>query len=156
MAFPRAVVSLLALQGLLNPEAKIVNHPLRRPRNWRLWKTLIVLADELRISQSLSDNAAHDLNKPTSVIVLALVESERLLVQIAEQMKRLNVHIRPVDSALKQRPKVFQSVGMDAPFHVALGMIDELVGVFVRQAHVGKMLVCENFRAFLDVLAHLR
>src|SRR5205823_9313532 len=113
-----------------NPKAKIVNHPSRRPRNWRLWKTLTVLADELRISQSFSDYAAHDFNKPASVIVFALVESERLLIQIPEQMKRLDVHIRSVDAALEQRPKVFQSVGVDAPFHVALGMIDELVGVF--------------------------
>src|SRR5438876_7249247 len=98
------------LLGFLNPEAKIANHPLRRPRNWRLWKTLTFLADELRISQPFSDDAAHDFNKPASVIVLALVEAERLLIQIPKQVKRLNVDIRSVDSALEQRPKVFQSV----------------------------------------------
>src|ERR1700730_7439098 len=119
---------------LIHSKQNVTHHPRR------FWKTITILANELCISQPFSDYAAHYFNKPAYVIVFALVESERLLVQIPEQMKRLNVHIRPVDSALKQRPKVFQSVRVDASFHIALGMVDELVRVLVRQAHVGKML----------------
>jgi len=46
--------------------------------------TTILLTNEFGISQSFPDVSGHGFNKPASVIVFALVESERLFVQIPE------------------------------------------------------------------------
>src|SRR5437773_1280499 len=69
--------------------------------------------NELRIFQTLADNATERLNKSALVIVFALVESKRLLVAIPEQMKRLDINICSLESTFQKRPKVFQSVSVN-------------------------------------------
>src|SRR5204863_10056620 len=97
-------------RGSLNREPKIAHQTFERPRRWRFWKAVSAhLAGEFRISQSLADDAADNLNEASRIVIFAFVEPKRLLVQIPEQMKRLDVHIRSVDSAFEQRPKVLKS-----------------------------------------------
>ncbi len=101
------------------------------PRFCLLWKAIISrLADKFGIPQTFSEYSANDFYEPSSVIVFALIEPKRLLIQISEQMKRLNADIRPLNSPLKQRPEVFQSVRVNVAFRVAFGVVDHVVNVF--------------------------
>lgn len=109
----------------------------REPRFCRLWKAVITgFASQLHIAKPLPDDALCGLNESPRVIVFALVKAKRLFVQIAEQVERLNAHVRPFNSSFKQAPKVFQSVGMDMAFRVALRVVDHVVDVFLFQARI--------------------
>src|SRR6266498_3184385 len=94
------------------------------PRLCRVGAITALRCNELGVFQSFPDNATKRLSESTSIIVFAFVKSKRLLIQIPEQMKRLNVHIRPMQRAFKQRPKVFQSVRMDVALRVANSMVN--------------------------------
>src|SRR5256885_16065531 len=91
----------------------------RRPRlGTRAITTL--RSNELRILQAFTDHAAERLDKASLVVVLAFVEPKRLLIAISEQMKRLDVYIRPFEGAFQKRPEVFQPVRMDLALAVPL------------------------------------
>src|SRR2546428_7505464 len=96
-----------------------------------------ITADELRIPQPFASNAAKRLNKSTTIILFALVKSKRLLVQISEQMKRLNVHIRSMQRAFEQRPEVFQPVSVNVALCVANGMVDHSPVVILFKIIIG-------------------
>src|SRR5437762_7505904 len=87
------------------------------------------------------------------VVILALVKPKRLFVQVSEQMKRFNVHVCSSQCSLEQRPEVFESVGVNVAFCVALRVINHVVYVFISQFVVGLEGVRVNFRAFFDMLA---
>ena len=59
---------------------------------------------------------------------LALIETKRLFVKVTEKMERFNTHVSSLDGALQQRPEVFQSVGVDVPLRVGLGVVNERCG----------------------------
>src|SRR5437763_1078307 len=108
-------------------------HRLRRlPRPCRLWwKAITILTDEIRIQQPLPCEAGNCFQEAAFVVVFAFIKSKRLLIQIPEQMKRLDAHIRAFDAALQQRREIFQSVRVDMTLRVALGMVNDLVNKLV-------------------------
>ena len=63
------------------------------------------------------------VNRAESVILREL-KTERLLIEIAEQMKRFDRDIGALDGALQQRPKVFHTVGVNLPIDITLGVVD--------------------------------
>src|ERR1700731_1656444 len=139
----------------VRPKQNVAHHPRRIPRDWRFRKTITVhLARQLHIPQAFADDTAHNFNKPASVVVFALVEAKRLLVQISEQMKRFDRNIRAFDASLEQRPKVFQAVSVNVSLRVALRVIYHLMHVFIRQSVVRGQRIGENLRAFFYVLSH--
>jgi len=74
---------------------------------------LFCLADELLVGHAPSDNLLHRCNEPLGVRQFPIVEPERLLVQIPEQMERFDAHVRPLDATLQETPEVFHAVGVD-------------------------------------------
>jgi len=86
--------------------------------------------------------------------MLTLIVAERLFVQIAEEMERLDRHIGAFQAALQQRPEVLKPVRMNLAIDVALCVVNEAVNkvgfqAFVRQERIGK-----DLRAFCYVLAN--
>ena len=63
------------------------------------------LTSQLLVSDAPSGRARERINKTAAVSLLALVEAEQLLVQIAEQMERLGAHVRALDATLEQGQK---------------------------------------------------
>jgi len=63
--------------------------------------------------------------------VLACVEAERLLINVPEQVERLNRNMGATDTALQQAPEVLQPIGVNLIPYVAFSVIDHfnLVGV---------------------------
>ncbi len=56
-----------------------------------------------------------------------MVESICLLIEVAEQMKRLDTDVGSIQTTLEQRPKVFQPVGVNLAVYVLDGVVDHLV-----------------------------
>src|SRR4051794_32957109 len=69
-------------------------------------------------------------------------------------MKRLDAHIRSLDSTLEQAPKVFKSIRVDVAFGVALRVIYHIVNVFVRELVVRAQLISVNLRSLFNVFAN--
>src|ERR1041385_344587 len=75
---------------------------LRFPRPCRRILAATGFGDQLGVLQATA-NHAHDADQePARVVVLAFVEPERLLIQIAEQVERLHADVCPLDRALEQ------------------------------------------------------
>src|SRR5713226_6457527 len=68
------------------------------------------LTSQLLVSDAPSGRARERINKTAAVSLLALIKAKHLLVQIAEQMERLDAHVGALDATLEQRPKVFDPV----------------------------------------------
>ncbi len=123
---------------------RAIHHRLRRlprpcRRRWK-WKRITpIKVDELFIRQPLADHATHNVHETASVavLVLALVESIRLLIAIPEQMKRLYVNVSPFQASLEQRPEVFQFVRVHVALRVALQMVNDLAVVIFGKIIVG-------------------
>src|SRR5207249_304243 len=129
----------------------------RLPRPCRLWrKAITTLTDELGIHQSFSCKARNRFQESPFVILLAFVESKSLLIQVSEQMKRLDVHIRSLQRALEKRPKVLKAINMHMPLSVGNRVINDLVNVLIRQSVVGAKFVRDNLRTFFHIGANCR
>ena len=57
------------------------------------------------------------------VISLAHIETQGLLIGIAEQVEGLQIHICAFDPSLEQAPEVFDAVGVPSAFDIALGWV---------------------------------
>ena len=84
-----------------------------------------------RISQTFADYALQRLNEAPLVVVLALVESKRLLIAVSEQMKRLNINVGALQGAFQQRPEVFKTVSVNLSASVAFQVVDDLAVVIL-------------------------
>src|SRR5664280_2641486 len=66
-------------------------------------------------------------------------------------MEWFNTNISPGETALKQAPEVFESVGVNQAINVFLGMVNDFVGIFLGQSVVGWQRVGIEYRANFDV-----
>jgi hypothetical protein len=73
---------------------------------------------------ALPDDSRDRFFESALIVVLALVEPERLLVEVAERMERLDIHIGSLETAFEQAPEILQSVGVDMTLCVGNGVID--------------------------------
>jgi len=64
-----------------------------------------------------------------AVFIFALVETKRLLIQIPEQVERLNINVCAFDGAFEQRPEIFHAVRVNMPVDVAHGVINHIVRI---------------------------
>src|SRR6266403_2275483 len=81
----------------------------------------------------------------------AIVVPEYLFVEVAEKMKRFDVNIRALQSALEQAPEILQSVGVDLPVYVAFGVVNRLVREMLWQILVGHERIGIERRTCRDV-----
>jgi len=92
-------------------------------------------------SQPLSDDLtdghieAVAIGQLVAVFILPVVVAICLLVQIPEQMERLNAHIRAVDPAFQKTLEILKAVRMDLAVNILHCMVNytvlELVQAFV-------------------------
>jgi hypothetical protein len=108
-------------------------------------------SNQLLVGEALADNRAADALEPTRIVGLAVVVAEGLLIEIAEQVERLNADVGSLDGSLEQAPEILQTVGVDATVNVSFGVVDELMGLSVAQQLVGLVGVGVDVRAYLDV-----
>jgi hypothetical protein len=105
----------------------------------------VILAGYLVIREALSEDVARNTLEASAVMEqLAEVVSENLLIQIAEQMERLDTNVRSLESALEETPKVFQAVRVNLAINVPLGMVNHAVRVIAAQTFIGLQSVSEQ------------
>jgi hypothetical protein len=115
------------------------------------------LASDLGIGEVLSDYMRGNVLETKSIVSqFPQVEAEHLLIQIPEEMKGFHAHVGTFDSALQQAPEVFESVGVNLPVNVFLGMVNHMMlEILVFQSLIGKQRIGVNRAASLDVMANL-
>jgi len=74
------------------------------------------LAGNLRVGQPLSNNLGQRKIKSVctihwAMLGCAIVVAERLFIQIAEQVERLDADVAPFHPTLQEAPEVFEAVG---------------------------------------------
>jgi len=62
---------------------------------------------QLLIGDALSNNGWHRSHEAALIIILSSIEQERLLIEIAEQVERLETHIGALNPALQEAPEVW-------------------------------------------------
>src|SRR5665213_625339 len=82
---------------------------------------------------------------------MSFVIAERLLIEVSEQMERLNTHIGTAHRSLKQAPEVLHAVRVDIAIHVSFGVVDNLVSVLRAKAVIGKVFIGHQVRPFADM-----
>src|SRR5438552_17048828 len=70
-------------------------------------------------------------------------------------MKRFNIDVRSMQRAFEQTPKVFQTVCMNMPVRVALGVVDHATVVIALKIVVRHMRVRANGRALFNVFSNI-
>lgn len=68
------------------------------------------LASEFQVRHPATRHALQNEAEPSEVGQLALIEGEHALIEVAEQVERLDADVRAVQPALQQRPEVFDGV----------------------------------------------
>ena len=67
--------------------------------------------------------------QPLGIGQLPMVEPERLLIDVAEQVEGLSADVGSCQAALEQAPEVLHPVSVDGAPDVFFGVVDDLVGI---------------------------
>src|ERR1044071_155896 len=115
------------------------------------------LAGEFSIGKSLPGDLRNDGAKTVPVVHLfTVVVTERLFIDVAEQVIGLDAHVSSVQSALQQCPKVLNGVGVSIPVHILNGVVDDVVPIIGAESFIGREFIREDrrasFHALTDVL----
>src|SRR5262249_32135767 len=108
------------------------------------------LANEFLIGESLASDLRHHQTETICVILWvvfgsAILETEFLLVQVAEQMKRLNRNIRAMNATLKQPPEILRALRVNLSLHVLYRVINNSLVVIVLKAGVSGEFIRVEF-----------
>src|SRR6185437_3127290 len=108
--------------------------------------------------EPLTGYLAHSEFKPLgigkpSLPGLGVVVAERLLIQVAEQVERLDCNVGAVQPTFNEAPEVFHAVGVDLTVNVLGGVINDSAQESVLQPVVARMLVGHDLCATPNMLA---
>jgi hypothetical protein len=80
-----------------------------------------------------------EFEAPFIANIFAVVVAERLLIEVAEQMKRFDTHIGSVNATLQQAPVVLQLIGVYASVYVLDCMVNNLVSVLASKSAIASI-----------------
>jgi hypothetical protein len=100
--------------------------PCRLVDRFRLRRRL--LAGEFLPGETLPEHLTDSQVEAICIIqLLAVVIAKRLLINIAEQVERLDANVCSVQTALEQAPEIFHGIGMHVSVDVLNGVVNHLV-----------------------------
>src|SRR5437016_8675997 len=103
-------------------------------------------------SDSTSNNGGTNGRKSVKVCKLAIVVPESMFIKIAEKVKRFDAHIGPTNTALQEAPEIFESISVNLAIDVSLGMVNDLMRIFAREAIIGQQGIAIECRTSFNVL----
>src|SRR5579862_6327734 len=124
------------------------NGPLDRLRAFRL----VRLPGQLGPRHSPAHRLREHQQEPAQIAPVALVEREGSLVEIPEQVERLDADVGALQAPLKERPEVLDAVRVDCPIDVLAGVIDDGMGVVAVEPAIRAQSIGVDVRAGEDVL----
>ena len=88
------------------------------------------------------DDADKGQQEARTVIAAALIETERLLIEVTKKVERFDANICALQGSLEQAPKVLHSVRVNnfVP-NVGFGVVDDLMGILSKEPFIGLQLV---------------
>jgi hypothetical protein len=113
------------------------------------------LTSEFRIGQALADDLTDADIEALRIGHLAIIEAERLLVDIAEQVERLDTDISAMQLSLNQAPEILHAVSVNVAIGVFDGVINDLMFEALVQSVVGQQFIGKDRSARLNVLADM-
>jgi hypothetical protein len=115
---------------------------------------LLPASNQCIVSESLADDSRKQQLEAVEIgSVLTVVKPERLFVNVAEQVVRLDRNVGSIDTALEQAPEIFQTVSVDILPNVLDSVIHNLMGVFFTQAVIGLQRVGVQRGLWFNVIA---
>jgi hypothetical protein len=89
-------------------------------RRWFLFTALLrsrgnVLPDRVCVGEALANDAAHGVNQPAHGFGLPVVEPEHLLIEVAEQVERLNANVDALMPRFNRLQKFSSPLGWTLP-----------------------------------------
>src|SRR5437773_2309286 len=87
------------------------------------------LRGELLVGEPPARDRIQSVYEAFATRLLASIEPECLLVEVAEEVERLDAHIRPPDGPLEEPPEIFHAVHMDVAVHVLNRVVYDFVCV---------------------------
>jgi hypothetical protein len=127
----------------------VVLERLRLP--FRVVTSEFLVRDPLAHALRKRDRESLAIIQLVSENVFAMVVTERLLIQVTEQVKRFHADVSTIQSALEQRPKIFESIYMNAAIHLFNRVIDNFVSVFTSHPFIREKKISVESRASLNV-----
>ena|SRR5262245_33819348 len=76
-------------------------------------RLILQFASQFFVGNAATGNLSHYSKKSIRVSTKTFIESKRLFIQVSEHMKRFNTHTRSFDRPFKERPEIFNAVGMN-------------------------------------------
>ena len=111
--------------------AEAKDHTFRFPRPCRLERRFcslgFSLSDQFLIGKTLAHDSTNANIEPFGVIHNPIVVAPRLLIEIAEQMKRFDRNVGALQPAFQERPEVFHAVSVNLSVHVGYGVVDHFM-----------------------------
>src|SRR5579864_5950870 len=83
-----------------------------------------------------------------------IVVTKYLLIEVTEKMERFNGNIGAFQSAFYEAPKVFQSVRVNLPVNVFLGMVNDSMSVFLIESPIRVAIIRRELRAGFYVISN--
>lgn len=113
---------------------------------------LLLLAGQLFVSKSSSDDMSHSKHEALNVVHIPVVVAKGLLIDIPEQVGWLNRNIGPVNRPFQETPEVLYTVRMNIPVHVGFKMVDNFVSILRVHTPVARPFVGKHFRSRFHVI----
>ena len=98
------------------------------------------LARQLAVREAAILGGFHRVQETGLIVLLPFVEAVSLFVEVSEQMERRAVDVRAFDSALEQRPEIFEAVRVNAVLHVGFRVVNDLVNEVERHVLVTMLI----------------
>ena len=119
-----------------------------------------LLASDFGEGQAFADHLRNDQTKAVGIVQRivfrgAIVVTENLFIDIAEQMKRFNGNVSTIQSALEETPEVLHAVSVNAPPDVFPSVVHYFVRVKADEFVVGYGVIRVQLRSHLDLIKNL-
>ena len=117
----------------------------------------MIVTRQDREGDAFSEDLRDDLRETARIVyIVAVVVTEGLLIKVTEQMKRLNRNVGSADTALQETPEVLNAVCVDSALGIAHRVIDDRIGIVLRQPFIGEWFVSVERSTSFDVLSDFR
>jgi len=115
----------------------------------------VLLADQLGMGEALSYSLA---NRVTDAIGgghgQAIIEAERLPINIAEQMEGLDANVCAVDATFQDRPEILAIISVNLPVNIGFRVVNNSVSIIVRKPVVRLQGITVKSRSGFYILAY--
>ena len=105
----------------------------------------VVSSNQFFVHDALANDTSGNFDETVFVFTFALIETKRFFVNVSGQMIGFNAHIRSLDAAFEQRPKVFDSVRVDIAFSISAAVIDDAMNIIRIQSDVARPFIADDF-----------